>query len=67
MFGKRDGIMLKYVSMGKGQEKVAEEIITEASDKGRWVLIDNLHLVAKWMDSLEKIILAFDENYVFLF
>lgn len=42
------------VSLGQGQEVVAEEAMTVASEHGHWVILQNVHLVAKWLSTLEK-------------
>lgn len=42
------------VSLGQGQEVVAEEAMGVASTKGHWVILQNIHLVAKWLATLEK-------------
>lgn len=42
------------VSLGQGQEVVAEEAMTVASANGHWVILQNIHLVAKWLSTLEK-------------
>jgi dynein heavy chain len=42
------------VSLGQGQEVVAEEAMKIASEKGHWVILQNIHLVAKWLPMLEK-------------
>lgn len=42
------------VSLGQGQETVAELAMDEASKKGHWVVLQNIHLVKKWLPSLEK-------------
>ncbi|CAH0400414.1 unnamed protein product [Chilo suppressalis] len=42
------------VSLGQGQEIVAEEAMTIASANGHWVILQNIHLVAKWLSALEK-------------
>ncbi|KAI5643131.1 dynein heavy chain and region d6 of dynein motor domain-containing protein [Phthorimaea operculella] len=42
------------VSLGQGQEVVAEEAMTLASAQGDWVILQNVHLVAKWLPTLEK-------------
>ena len=57
------GVKLKYtadrgnfynVSLGQGQEVVAEAAIDIASKSGHWVILQNIHLVAKWLPTLEK-------------
>ncbi|XP_053153098.1 dynein axonemal heavy chain 9 isoform X7 [Hemicordylus capensis] len=42
------------VSLGQGQEIVAEEALDQAAAEGYWVILQNIHLVAKWLSSLEK-------------
>ncbi|XP_001843519.2 dynein beta chain, ciliary isoform X3 [Culex quinquefasciatus] len=42
------------VSLGQGQEVVAEGAIDVASKEGHWVILQNIHLVAKWLATLEK-------------
>ncbi|XP_058455827.1 dynein beta chain, ciliary-like isoform X2 [Malaya genurostris] len=42
------------VSLGQGQEVVAEGAIDVASKEGHWVILQNIHLVAKWLSTLEK-------------
>ncbi|XP_026835009.1 dynein beta chain, ciliary isoform X2 [Drosophila erecta] len=42
------------VSLGQGQEIVAENAIETASQNGHWVILQNIHLVARWLPSLEK-------------
>ncbi|XP_032659529.1 dynein axonemal heavy chain 9 isoform X5 [Chelonoidis abingdonii] len=42
------------VSLGQGQEVVAEQALDMAAKEGHWVILQNIHLVAKWLGSLEK-------------
>lgn len=42
------------VSLGQGQEIIAENAIDIASERGHWVILQNIHLVAKWLPTLEK-------------
>uniref|UniRef100_A0A803Y768 AAA+ ATPase domain-containing protein n=1 Tax=Meleagris gallopavo TaxID=9103 RepID=A0A803Y768_MELGA len=42
------------VSLGQGQEVVAEQALDVAAAEGHWVILQNIHLVAKWLRSLEK-------------
>lgn len=42
------------VSLGQGQEVVAEEAMNIASANGHWAVLQNIHLVAKWLSALEK-------------
>nr|P39057.1 RecName: Full=Dynein beta chain, ciliary [Heliocidaris crassispina]BAA00827.1 dynein beta-heavy chain [Heliocidaris crassispina] len=42
------------VSLGQGQEIVAEQCMDLAAKEGHWVILQNIHLVAKWLSTLEK-------------
>lgn len=42
------------VSLGQGQEVVAEEAMGVSAVNGHWVILQNVHLVAKWLATLEK-------------
>jgi dynein heavy chain, axonemal len=42
------------VSLGQGQEAVAERAMAEAAEKGHWVVLQNIHLVRGWLPKLEK-------------
>ncbi|XP_076257481.1 dynein beta chain, ciliary-like [Rhynchophorus ferrugineus] len=42
------------VSLGQGQEVVAESAMDLAASKGHWVILQNIHLVVKWLATLEK-------------
>lgn len=42
------------VSLGQGQEAVAEKAMEIAANRGHWVVLQNIHLVKKWLPSLEK-------------
>ncbi|NXO22161.1 DYH9 protein, partial [Cisticola juncidis] len=45
---------LHNVSLGQGQEVVAEQALDVAAQEGHWVILQNIHLVAKWLSCLEK-------------
>ncbi|KAL7890701.1 hypothetical protein AOLI_G00001770 [Acnodon oligacanthus] len=53
---------LHNVSLGQGQEAVAELAMEKASKEGHWVILQNIHLVAKWLGSLEKLLERCCEN-----
>lgn len=60
-----------YVSLGQGQEIIAEQKLDLAYKNGGWVMLENIHLVAKWLPTLEKkleiLSLGANENFrVFL-
>ncbi|NXC86603.1 DYH9 protein, partial [Cercotrichas coryphoeus] len=45
---------LHNISLGQGQEVVAEQALDLAAKEGHWVILQNIHLVAKWLSCLEK-------------
>ncbi|XP_055849033.1 dynein beta chain, ciliary [Episyrphus balteatus] len=51
---KTDNENFHSVSLGQGQEIVAENAMEIASQNGHWVILQNIHLVARWLPSLEK-------------
>ncbi|XP_037074053.1 dynein beta chain, ciliary-like [Pollicipes pollicipes] len=42
------------VSLGQGQEVVAENALEVAAKHGHWVILQNIHLVKNWLPRLEK-------------
>lgn len=44
------------ISLGQGQERLAEAAIETGNEHGHWVVLQNIHLVTKWLPKLEKII-----------
>ncbi|KAK4826757.1 hypothetical protein QYF61_011125 [Mycteria americana] len=50
------------ISLGQGQEMVAEEALEKAARHGHWVLLQNIHLVAKWLQTLEKLLKQYSEE-----
>ncbi|XP_071672368.1 dynein axonemal heavy chain 17 isoform X2 [Patagioenas fasciata] len=44
------------VSLGQGQEVVAERALETAALQGHWVILQNIHLVARWLGRLEKLV-----------
>lgn len=42
------------ISLGQGQEVVAERAMDVAAEHGHWVILQNIHLVARWLATLEK-------------
>ncbi|CAF3056070.1 unnamed protein product [Rotaria socialis] len=42
------------ISLGQGQDVVAEKALDDGSRDGHWVVLQNIHLVARWLPQLEK-------------
>uniref|UniRef100_A0A8C8WRI9 Dynein axonemal heavy chain 17 n=1 Tax=Panthera leo TaxID=9689 RepID=A0A8C8WRI9_PANLE len=49
-----DNGKLHNVSLGQGQEVVAENALDMAAEMGHWVILQNIHLVARWLSTLDK-------------
>jgi len=49
-----DNMNLHSVSLGQGQEVVADTALKTAAENGHWVVLQNVHLVAKWLPTLER-------------
>ncbi|XP_058902457.1 dynein axonemal heavy chain 17 isoform X5 [Kogia breviceps] len=49
-----DNGKLHNVSLGQGQEAVAETALDVAVESGHWVILQNIHLVARWLSTLDK-------------
>eukprot|EP00741_Cyanophora_paradoxa_P004754 tig00000828_g4612.t1 len=44
----------RNVSMGQGQEAVAEAALDELARQGGWVFLQNIHLMQRWLPALER-------------
>ncbi|NWV29438.1 DYH17 protein, partial [Origma solitaria] len=51
-----DNGKIHNVSLGQGQEVVAEQAMEVAAAEGHWVILQNIHLVARWLGTLEKLV-----------
>nr|XP_020468391.1 dynein heavy chain 11, axonemal-like isoform X3 [Monopterus albus] len=49
---------LHNVSLGQGQEEVAERVLRNASKLGHWVILQNVHLLSRWLPSLDAFLEA---------
>ncbi|XP_076854099.1 dynein axonemal heavy chain 10 [Brachyhypopomus gauderio] len=45
---------LKFLAMGQGQEKVALQLLETAVSRGHWLMLQNCHLLVRWLKELEK-------------
>jgi dynein heavy chain len=46
---------LESISLGQGQDVIAEKLIEEGARAGNWVCLQNCHLFTSWMPKLEVI------------
>jgi dynein heavy chain len=53
-YHKTKGIDYHYISLGQGQEKIAEEKLDLAYRQGHWILLNNVHLMPKFLIWMEK-------------
>jgi dynein heavy chain len=59
-----DNDRLFNVSLGQGQEIVAERVLERCFANGGWCMLNNVHLVEKWLRKLEKMMEAYAETYL---
>jgi len=52
------------VSLGQGQGPKAEAAISEARERGMWVILQNCHLSVSWMPKLEAVVEDLDPEKV---
>lgn len=60
MFATEKGREINSLSLGQGQGPKAERLLTDATQNGSWVLLQNCHLFASWMPKLDKILEQMD-------
>lgn len=53
---------LESISLGQGQDVIAEKLIEEGSRTGMWICLQNCHLFTSWMPKLEQIQEKADPN-----
>jgi dynein heavy chain len=52
--GKQKGVEYHNISLGQGQDIVAEEKLDVGNRQGHWVFLNNVHLMPRWLTRLEK-------------
>jgi len=53
-YGFEKAVSYHNVSMGQGQDKVAMAALETAHRNGHWVILNNIHLMPRWLVELEK-------------
>ncbi len=46
----------KFVALGQGQGPIAEQLLEVGYKRGHWILLQNCHLLASWLKTLERIL-----------
>lgn len=54
--GFKPGGKLKYMALGQGMGPKAAELIEAGAARGLWVMLQNCHLLPRWLKNLEKIL-----------
>ena len=54
---------LKYMALGQGMGPKAAEVIESGAARGLWVMLQNCHLLPKWLKTLEKILDKIDKPH----
>ena len=49
-------LKFKFVALGQGQGPFAEQLLEAGYKRGHWVLLQNCHLLASWLKTLERIL-----------
>jgi len=50
------GPKFKFIALGQGQGPLAEQMLETGYQRGHWVLLNNCHLLVKWLKKLEKLL-----------
>ena len=50
------GNKVRFLALGEGQEEEAQQLIETGAVRGQWVILQNCHLLTKWLKTLEKLI-----------
>lgn len=54
--GFKAGGKLKYLALGQGMGPKAQEAVETGAARGLWVMLQNCHLLPKWLKVLEKVL-----------
>lgn len=54
--GFKAGHKLKYMALGQGMGPKAAEFIETGVTRGLWIMLQNCHLLPRWLKTLEKIL-----------
>lgn len=54
--GFKAGGKLKYLALGQGMGPRAQEAVETGAARGLWIMLQNCHLLPKWLKTLEKVL-----------
>lgn len=54
--GFKPGSKLKYMALGQGMGPRAQEAVEMGATRGLWIMLQNCHLLPKWLRTLEKLL-----------
>ena len=57
----KDGTFIN-IPMGQGQEEGANKSLIECSEKGKWIMLQNVHLMITWMKKFENDLEKYSAN-----
>ena len=60
--GLEKGVTYHNVAMGQGQDTIAMDKLLMAHKQGHWVILNNVHLMPRWLIELEKQLDTFAEE-----
>ncbi len=54
---------MKFIALGQGQGPIAQQLVETGASRGQWVLLQNCHLLPRWLKTLEKILEKLDKPH----
>ena len=61
-FGMVAGQTYHNISLGQGQDIIAEERLENGHRQGHWVILNNVHLMPRWLSKVEKMLDDFKQE-----
>ena len=58
--GYRAGVRLKHLALGQGMGARAAEAVEAGAARGLWVLLQNCHLLPRWLPALDALLERLD-------
>lgn len=61
--GYRAGVRLKHLALGQGMGGRAAEAVEAGAARGLWVLLQNCHLLPRWLPALDALLERLDRPH----